>query len=79
MSLTAVFQRLDGSRVTRTIEFADETCDICLIPARSMLTGEIEETRRYDRTDEIQEGLSVFAQNGEHDPKAGLELFGGRN
>lgn len=79
MSLTAIFQRLDGSRVTRTIQFAKATDEIVLLPMRSLVTGDVEETRRYDRTTAIQDDLPVFRQNADHDPRAGLEFFSGRN
>ncbi len=67
--MTAVFERFTGTRFVKTLPRVQEGCDLVLIPRRDlMLHGAIIDWMRFNRTDEVHEGLPIYLQSDEQIP-----------
>lgn len=56
-------ERFDGSRVIKEMPYVGEDSTVILVPRRNLLTGEVEDYMRFDKTKETHEGLSLFRQS----------------
>lgn len=58
-------QRFDGSIVIKDLPYVTDTSDLVLVPRRNAFTNEIVEFMRFDKTEQLHEGLPLFVQSDE--------------
>lgn len=64
--MKAAFERFDGSRLTKDLPRVGDESTVILVPRRSSMLGfEIFDYMRFNKTEEIHEGLPLFRQSKE--------------
>lgn len=60
-----IVQRFGGIRQTKDMRYISDNSVVVLIPRRDFWSEEVIDYMRFDKTDEIQDGLPVFVQSAQ--------------
>lgn len=64
--MRVALERFDGSRLVKDLSYVNEGSTVILAPRRSLWnTDAVHDYMRYDKTEEIHDGLPLFRQSAE--------------